>query len=74
MQMTEEMQFWSLGREDHLEEEMATNSSAFAWRIPWTGEPGGLRSTGWQRTGRDEVTEHTCAHTHTQRCIKLDYP
>ena len=31
----------SLGREDLLEEEMATHSSVLAWRIPWTEEPGG---------------------------------
>ena len=34
----------SLGREDPLEEEMATHSSIFAWRIPWTEEPDGLQS------------------------------
>ena len=32
----------SLGREDPLEEEMATPSSILAWKIPWTEEPGGL--------------------------------
>ena len=32
----------SLGREDPLEKEMATNSSILAWRIPWTEEPGKL--------------------------------
>ena len=32
-----------------LEEGMATHSSILAWRIPWTEEPGGLRSTGSQR-------------------------
>ena len=31
----------SLGREDPLEEEMATQSSILAWEIPWTEEPGG---------------------------------
>ena len=36
----------SLGREDPLEEGMAAHSSILAWRIPWTGEPGGLQSTG----------------------------
>ena len=30
----------SLGREDPLEEGMATHSSILAWRIPWTEEPG----------------------------------
>ena len=36
----------SLGQEDPLEEEMATHSSIFAWRILWTEEPGGLQSMG----------------------------
>ena len=34
----------SLGREDPLEEGMATHSSILAWRIPWTEEPGRLYS------------------------------
>ena len=33
--------------------EMATYSSIFAWRIPWTQEPGGLQSTASQRGGED---------------------
>ena len=37
------MQVRSLGQEDPLEVGMATHSSILAWRIPWTGEPGGLR-------------------------------
>ena len=36
----------SLGQEDPLEKEMGTHSSIFAWRIPWTEEPGGLQSIG----------------------------
>ena len=32
----------SLGLEDPLEEELATHSIILAWRILWTGEPGGL--------------------------------
>ena len=39
----------SLGWEDPLEKEMAPHSSILAWKIPWTEEPGGLRSTGLQR-------------------------
>ena len=35
---------------------MATNSSALAWRIPWTEEPGGLQSMGSQRGGHERVT------------------
>ena len=51
------MQVRSLGREDPLEEEMATHSSILAWRIPWTEEPGGLQSMGLQRAGRDLATK-----------------
>ena len=32
----------SLGCEERLGKETATHSSIFAWRIPWTEEPGGL--------------------------------
>ena len=46
MQETYEMEFWSLCREDLLEEGMATHSSILAWRIPWTEEPGKLQSMG----------------------------
>jgi len=42
-----------LGREDPLEEGMATHSSILAWRIPWTEEPDGLQSTGLQRVRHD---------------------
>ena len=34
----------SLGREDPLEEEMATDSSIFPWEIPWMEKPGGLQT------------------------------
>ena len=64
MQVT---QVQSLGREDPLEEEMATHSSIFAWRIPWTEEPGGLQSIGSQRVGYDWATEHT------QRLFKKEF-
>ena len=37
-----------LGWKDPLEKEMATLSSILAWRIPWTEEPGGLQSMGFQ--------------------------
>ena len=36
-----------------LEKEMATHSRVLAWRIPGTGEPGGLPSTGSHRVGHD---------------------
>ena len=49
----QETQLLSLGREDPLEEGMATHSSILAWRIPWIEEPGGLQSMGLQRVGHD---------------------
>ena len=36
-----------------LEKEMATHSSVLAWKIPGTGEPGGLPSMGSHRVGHD---------------------
>ena len=42
-----------LGLEDPLEEEMATYYDILAWRVPWTEEPGGLQSLGFQRDGHD---------------------
>ena len=42
-----------LDREDPLEESIATHSRILAWRIPWTEEPGGLRSILSQRVGHD---------------------
>ena len=40
----------SLGWEDPLEKGTATHSCIVAWRIPWTEEPGGLQSTGSQKS------------------------
>ena len=42
-----------LSWEDPLEEEMATHSSIFAWKIPWAEKPGGLQPIGSQRVRRD---------------------
>ena len=38
-----------------LEKEMGTHSSVLAWRIPGTGEPGGLPSMGSHRVGHDYI-------------------
>ena len=54
-----DMQVPSLGWEDALEKEMATHTNILAWRIPWTEEPGGLRSIESQRD-TTEVTEQKC--------------
>ena len=42
----QEAQVRSLGRQDTLEEEMATHSCILAWIIPWTEQPGRLQSMG----------------------------
>ena len=49
----------SLGWEDPLEKEMATDSSILAWRIPWTEEPGGLQSMESQSWTRLSDFTHT---------------
>ena len=49
----------SLGREDPLEEGMATHSSVLAWRTPWTEGPGGLEPTESGRAGHDSVAPHS---------------
>ena len=46
----------SLGRDDPLEEGMATHFSILAWRIPQTEETRGLQSIGLQRAGPAEAT------------------
>ena len=48
-----ETQVQSLGGEDPLEKEMATNASILAWRILQTEEPSGLQSMGSQRVRHD---------------------
>ena len=49
----QEMQFRPLGWKGPLEKEMATYSSIFAWKSPWTKEPGGLQPVGVQRVGHN---------------------
>ena len=49
----QESQVQSLGQEDPLVKGMVTHFSILAWRIPWTEEPGGLRSMESQRVRHD---------------------
>ena len=51
----------------YLDNSMATQSSIFAWRIPWTEEPGGQQSIGEQRVDMIETTKHA----HTERGLML---
>ena len=50
MQEMQETRIQSLGQEDPLEEEMATQFSILTWEIPWTEEPCGLQSMGLQES------------------------
>ena len=52
----------SLGREDPLEEDMATHSSILAWRTPWIEEPSRLQSMGLQSQTR---WKWLSMHSHT---------
>ena len=64
-----ENQTRSLGREDPLENGMATHSSTLAWRIPWTEEPGGLQSVGSQ--GLIQLSNY---HFHFLSLSPASYP
>ena len=62
-------QVQSLGWEDTLEKGVATHSSVFAWRSPWTEEPGGLQSLGSQRVRQDWMSRH---HKVNWECYVLN--
>ena len=53
-----------------LEKEMATRSSVLAWRIPGTGEPGGLPSMGSHRV-RHDWSDLAAAAESPQKYLKL---
>ena len=59
----------SLGQEDPLEKEMATQSSILAWRIPWTEEPGRLQSMGSQRVRHNCMTNTSHFHVDYYRVL-----
>ena len=52
----QEMQVRSLAWEDALQKGMATHCTIFAWRIPWTEDPGRLQSMGSQRVRHNTST------------------
>ena len=68
------MRVGSLGQEDDLEEEMATQSSILACKIPRTEEPCGLQSMVSQRVRHDSylficVDLFLEIHTSTKYCV-----
>ena len=42
-----------MGIVENMQTSMAPHSSALAWKIPWTEEPGRLQSMGLRRVGHD---------------------
>ena len=60
----QETRVQSLGRDDPLEEEMATHSSILTWKIPSTEEPGELQSMG----------SHNLVTKHPQSCLEEKGP
>ena len=72
MQELQEMQVWSLGLEDPLEEGMATHSSILAWRIPWTEESGGLQFIGSQRVEHD-WSDFACMHSPLTQPVSTQF-
>ena len=59
----EETRVQSLGREDCLEEGMATHSCILVWKIPWREEPGGLQLIGSHGAGHD-LSDLARTHAH----------
>ena len=54
-----------------LEKEMATHSTVLTWRIPGTGEPGGLSSMGSHRVGHDWSDLAAAAASSTEESLFL---
>ena len=78
MQETLETQVRSLGRDDPMEEGMATHSSLLAWRTPGTEEPDGLQSMGFSRHeywsgvpfgGSKNTADGDCSHEIKRRLL-----
>ena len=73
----QEMQVQSLGREDPLEEEMATHSNILAWEIPWTEEPGGLQSPRGRKELDMSEQVSSCyliSEISMKQILELDHP
>ena len=60
----------SLGREN-LEKEMAIHSSILVWEIPWTGEPGRLKSLELQGAGHDLAITPAVINVNFVRILQI---
>ena len=69
----QETQVRSLSQEDPLEEEMATHSSVFTWRTPWTEEPGEIQSMGVTKS-QTRLSTHTCTYDRCSLTLKWPSP
>ena len=49
-----------------MEKEMATHSSILTWKIPWTEEPGGLKSLGY-------MTEYACMKVEGDGLVAVNW-
>ena len=74
----QETQVHYLVCKDPLEKEMATHYSIFAWRIPWTEEPGQLQSMGSQKVTEQLALElysltlmHTCVYSWASQVAQM---
>ena len=63
LQEMQETQGQSLGWEDPLEEETATHSSILSWKVPWTEDPGGLQSMGYQELDTTKYAHSTATYS-----------
>ena len=67
----QEVQVQLEDQEDHLQEEIATQFSALAWKIPWTEEPGGLCSLWGCK--QPDMTEKLNTQAHCTLSLKPIY-
>ena len=61
VQKMKEILVQSLGREEPLEEGIATHSCILTWEIPWTEEPAELQSMGLQESDTTERLSTCCS-------------
>ena len=73
----QEIRLQSLGQKDPLEKEMATNSSIFVWRIPWTGRLAGYSPCDHKESEMTEQLTQQRRFQHTpefeNRCSRVGF-